>query len=117
MSEAIPTLTRSDVESSVRRANRPAIVVFTADWAENTDAYKDVLDELQKDFGESIALFRVDVDDEGRLANDFHIADVPTFIGFMHGDAMYRADSTDLEAPEDAREIAEKLMALPGAAA
>jgi len=117
MSDAIPTLTRSDVDASVRRSDRPAIVVFTADWAENAEAYKDVLENLQDEFGESIALFQVDVDDEGRLANDFHIADVPTIIGFMHGDAMYRADSTDLEAPEDARQIAEKLMALPGAAA
>lgn len=117
MSDAIPTLTRSDVDASVRRSDRPAIVVFTAEWAENVEAYKEVLDDLQDEFGESIALFQVDVDDEGRLANDFHIADVPTFIGFMHGDAMYRVDSTDLEAPEDARQIAEKLMALPGAAA
>ena len=117
MAEDIPTLTRSDIDSSVRRSDRPAIVVFTAEWAENAEAYSDVLDELQEEFGESIALFRVDVDDEGRLANDFHIADVPTFIGFMHGDAMYRVDSTDLETPEDARQVAEKLMALPGAAA
>jgi thioredoxin 1 len=117
VAEDLTELTRADFRQSVRRARQPVVVVFTAEWAEQAEAYEDVLEQMQDDYGDQVDLFRVDVDDEGRLANEFHIADVPTFIGFYHGNVLFRSESGDFDEPADASDVAQKLIDLPGIAA
>lgn len=111
----ITDLDRTNFDEKVRRATKPVVVEFVTDWCEFCEELESVVDELADEHEEAIEVARVDVGEEGRLANEYHIADVPTFIAFHRGN-MLKRKSGDLSADE-VEEIFEYLADLPRVAA
>ncbi len=111
MLDSILKTDRREFEAEVRESAIPVVVEFRADWCDHCQELEPVLDELADTYEGTIRTMTVDIDDESRLANDYHIAAIPTFIGFHHGNMLKRI-SGELGA-EALEELFEYLANLP----
>ena len=59
---------------------KPAIVDFFATWCGPCKALGPVLEELAKEYGDRLVIYKVDVDQERELAGAFGIRSVPTLL-------------------------------------
>lgn len=106
---------RSTFDEEVFEPSIPVVVEFRTDWCETCEELESVVEGLADEYEDTINIVTVDVDEEGRLANEYHIADVPTFIAFFRGNSLERR-SGELTA-DDVEEIFEFLTDLPRVAA
>lgn len=60
--------------------DKPAIIDFWADWCPPCKAIAPVLDDLAKEYQGQIYIYKVDVDEETRLASAFGIQSIPTLL-------------------------------------
>lgn len=58
--------------------DKPAIIDFYADWCGPCKMVAPLLDELAKEYADKIVVYKVNVDKESGLANDFAIRSIPT---------------------------------------
>lgn len=114
MSEIIEA-DRTNFDERVLEPSTPVVVEFRTDWSEVCEELEPVVEGLAEEYEETIEIVTVDVEEEGRLANRFHIADVPTFIAFFRGNSLDRR-SGELSA-DDVEEMFEFLTDLPRVAA
>lgn len=106
---------RTNFHEEVKRASTPVVVEFATDWCKFCTELEPVVEELADEYEGSVKVVRVDVEENGRLANEFHIADLPTFFGYFKGNSLKRK-SGNLTA-DDVEEIFDYLVDLPLAAA
>lgn len=68
------------------------LVDFYATWCGPCQAMHPVLDELQRQYGDSIEIIRLDVDksENVRLSKYYNIMSVPTLILFYDGRQLWR---------------------------
>ena len=60
--------------------DKPAVVDFYADWCGPCKAVAPVLDELAKEYAGQLYIYKVNVDNDGELAQAFNISAIPTLI-------------------------------------
>ena len=63
----------------VENLKKPAIIDFSADWCMPCRALAPIFDELSAEIKEA-NFFKVDIDTEEELANEFQIMSVPTIL-------------------------------------
>ena len=68
----------------------PVLVDFYATWCGPCNSLAPILQDVKKEFGEKIAIFKVDVDKNPDLANHFQVRGVPTMILFKKGNNLWR---------------------------
>lgn len=78
-------ITASEFQSKVLDAQMPVLVDFFATWCGPCKMMAPVLDELDGDLAGSAAVYKVDIDQETALAQQFNVMSVPTFIVFKNG--------------------------------
>ena len=78
-------ITTSEFQEKVLNASTPVLVDFFATWCGPCKMMAPVLDELDQDMAGSAAVYKVDVDQEMSLAQQFNIMSVPTMIVFKNG--------------------------------
>ncbi|MEF2655394.1 MAG: thioredoxin [Eggerthellaceae bacterium] len=78
-------ITASEFQSKVLDAQTPVLVDFFATWCGPCKMMAPVLDELDGDLAGSAAVYKVDIDQETALAQQFNVMSVPTFIVFKNG--------------------------------
>ena len=66
---------------------KPAIVDFYATWCGPCKTVAPVLEELAKEYSGKVEIYKVDTDEEMRLAVLFGVRSVPTFVFFPVGKA------------------------------
>lgn len=115
MSEIVD-LDHSNFEEEVREASRPVVVEFVTDWCETCEELDQTVEEMADEYAETVKVGRVAVDEQGRLANNHQIADVPTFIVFFRGNVLKRKSGEELTA-DDVEALFEYLADLPKVAA
>lgn len=59
---------------------RPAIIDFYADWCGPCKSLAPMLEELANEYEGKIDVYKVNVDDEGKLAELFGVQSIPTLI-------------------------------------
>lgn len=62
------------------KGDKPAIVDFYATWCGPCRVTAPILDQLAKEYGKDIYVYKIDVDKESELASVFGIQSIPTFI-------------------------------------
>ena len=67
----------------------PALVVFYADWCPHCQVYAPVLEEVGESYGERLAVFKVNIDDQRRVAAVYNIRTIPTTCFFPLGGEHY----------------------------
>lgn len=77
--------TEMSFENDVLKKRGLVLVDFWAPWCGPCRMVAPVLEELEKDHGAEVAIRKVNVDNEGRLAQQFRVSSIPTLILFKDG--------------------------------
>ena len=84
MSDSIDVTTTS-WDSEVVSADVPVVVDFWAPWCGPCRMVAPVIDELSKRFGSAVKFVKVNIDDNGELAQRFGVMSIPTIAKFEKG--------------------------------
>lgn len=83
------------------RSEKPVLVDFYADWCAPCRAMKPVLEDLKAQNGDSLEIYKIDVDKNQVLAEQYGIRSIPTLILFKNNDPVWRksgmASSVELQ--------------------
>ena len=64
----------------VYEGDKPCIIDFYADWCGSCKRVAPILEELAKEYGDKIIIYKIDVDKENELAATFGIQSIPTIL-------------------------------------
>ena len=81
---AVITLTAENFEQEVLKSEVPVLVDFWASWCMPCRMLSPVIDDIAKDATE-FKVGKVNVDEQGELAQRFGIMSIPTLIVFRNG--------------------------------
>ena len=60
--------------------DKPCMIDFYADWCNPCKMVAPVLEELQKEYGDSIVIYKVDTEDQQELAGMFGVQSIPSLL-------------------------------------
>lgn len=78
-------ITSNEFQEKVVNASTPVLVDFFATWCGPCKMMAPVLDEVSSEVAGKAAVYKVDVDKDPQLAQQFGIMSVPTMIVFKGG--------------------------------
>lgn len=78
-------ITTQEFQEKVLNSSVPVLVDFFATWCGPCKMMAPILDEVSQEVGNKAAVYKVDVDQEMALAQQFNIMSVPTMIVFKGG--------------------------------
>ncbi|NCG08936.1 MAG: thioredoxin [Verrucomicrobia bacterium] len=85
MSDKITELDSSNLDSAVSDASVPVVVDFWAPWCGPCKAIAPILDELAEELGDTVKIYKVNVDNNSDIAGKFEIRAIPTILLFKDG--------------------------------
>lgn len=86
----VEELDSSSFQSKVLKGKKPVLVDFYADWCAPCKMMAPVIDELGKEM-KGVDFFKVNVDAQGELAQQFDVMSIPTMVLFKGGKAVATA--------------------------
>ena len=84
-SEKIVTITQDNFENEVLKSDTPVLVDFWAEWCGPCRRVAPVLDELAGEMDGKVRIAKLNVDENQKIAMDFMVQSIPTFILFKGG--------------------------------
>ncbi len=78
-------VTVENFKKEVLESEVPVIVDFWAQWCRPCLMLAPVLEEIESDLAGKVKIAKVNVDEEGYLANQYRISSIPTVILFENG--------------------------------
>jgi thioredoxin 1 len=82
--------TEKSFQEDVLNSKVPVFVDFYAPWCGPCKKMDPVVAELSKQFDGKVKFVKIDVDDNGKLAEQFNIESIPTFIFYKKGKEVDR---------------------------
>ena len=83
--QAVLALTEEDFDEYLKNTRQPILVDFWASWCGPCKMIAPSLEELAAELEGSASIVKVNVEDNGNLANRFGISSIPTLILFKNG--------------------------------
>lgn len=90
MSKNIIELTDSAFDSEVKNSSRPVLVDFWAPWCAPCSAVTPVLEKIAEEFSGKLKVFKLNIDDNQKMASEFGVMSIPTLIIFKEGKELDR---------------------------
>jgi thioredoxin 1 len=78
-------ISETDFVTKVEQSAKPVLVDFSAEWCPPCKMLAPIVERISLEFGEQLAVFGVDTDNEPELSQRFNISGVPTLIFFREG--------------------------------
>lgn len=76
--------------NDIIKSDKPTLVDFFATWCGPCKAMAPVLDQLKNDMGQEVRVLKIDVDKNPKVAAQFQVRGVPTFVLFKSGKNVWR---------------------------
>lgn len=90
-SDKVVNLTEQSFEQEVLKSHIPVLVDFWAQWCGPCRAVAPIIDQLADDYEGKVKVCKVNVDEEGGLAQRFRIISIPTILIFKGGQLVKSA--------------------------
>ena len=87
MSAAV-TIDQGNFDAEVIQSDTPVLVDFWAEWCMPCKMVAPVLDQISQDYAGRLKIAKVDVDDNGEIAQKFNIVSIPTLLLFKGGSVV-----------------------------
>ena len=87
MSAAV-TIDQGNFDTEVIQSDTPVLVDFWAEWCMPCKMVAPVLEQLSQDYAGRLKIAKVDVDDNGEIAQKFNIVSIPTLLLFKGGSVV-----------------------------
>ena len=100
---SIKHITNGNFEQEVMKSDKLVVVDFWATWCGPCRAIGPVVDELAEQYGGSIVVGKVNVDDESELARRYKVMSIPTIMLFKNGEVVDKV--VGLHSKEDLIEL------------
>lgn len=88
--------------------NKPCLIDFYADWCGPCKMVAPVLEELQKEYGDSIVIYKIDTEAQQELAGMFGVQSIPSLL-FVPTDGQPQMAMGALPKPTFIKAIADVL--------
>jgi len=79
-----------DFEEKVINSQTPVLVDFWAPWCGPCKMVEPVLNELSEDYGNKIAIVKINVDENGETPQKYQVMSIPTAVLFKDGEEVGR---------------------------
>lgn len=77
-------------QGDVLQAQKPVLVEFGAVWCQPCRVLEPVLEELAQEWGETVTVAKLDVDEAAQITMDYQVLSVPTIMLFKGGKIVER---------------------------
>ncbi|MCW5873007.1 MAG: thioredoxin [Anaerolineales bacterium] len=77
-------------DGEVLQAEKPVLVEFGAVWCQPCRLLEPVLEELAGEWGDTVSVVKLDVDEAAQLTQDYQVLSVPTTMLFKNGKIVER---------------------------
>jgi thioredoxin 1 len=84
-------LTDASFKKEVLESDLPVLVDFWAPWCGPCQTVAPVIDEITKEYSQRIKVGKVNVEESPKIATQFGVMSIPTFIFFKGGKVMEQA--------------------------
>lgn len=79
-------VTEQDFDEIIKNSNVPVLIDFWAEWCGPCKMLTPVIEELAAEYGETVKIAKVNVDQQPSLAARYGIRSIPTIIIFKGGE-------------------------------
>jgi thioredoxin len=99
----------SNPEEWVYKGDRPALIDFYADWCGPCRTAAPILEELAKEYGDQIYIYKIDTEVERELAAVFGISSLPSFL-FVPQEGRPTMSNGIARTPEETKEMFSQMI-------
>lgn len=107
-SAKVKHLSDATFKSEVLDAKQPVLVDFYASWCGPCKMMAPVIESLSKTYGDKIAVYKVDVDENPNLSNKYQIQSIPAIKIFKNGKVIQETRGFTPEA--DLKDLVDKAL-------
>ena len=85
---AVVKITADNFEEEVINSKIPVLIDFWATWCGPCQMQGPVVDEVADEFAAKLKVGKINVDEEGSLAQKYSVMSIPTLILFQNGEVI-----------------------------
>jgi len=82
------TISQDNFTDEVVQSQIPVVVDFWAEWCMPCKMIAPVLEQISQDYAGKLKVAKVNVDDNGEIAQQFNIVSIPTLLLFKDGEVV-----------------------------